>query len=159
MTDPKLSRAFDSMDVCQSVLASFFLRAAAGQYDLEKPEQLVALLAAMVRNKVASRARKLRVRDADARRDESVDPDALVGGPDPKLRFEARELLAELTRRLSPEERDMANRRGDGQSWPEIAEALGGTAGSRRKQLARALDRAIRDIGLEDGDEGPDAVA
>src|SRR5262245_60860285 len=58
MTDPKLGRTVDSMDICQSVLASFFLRAAAGQYDLERPEQLVGLLVTMVRNKVASRSRK-----------------------------------------------------------------------------------------------------
>jgi len=37
LSDPKLRRQFDSMDVCQSVLASFFLRAAAGQYDLHDP--------------------------------------------------------------------------------------------------------------------------
>jgi hypothetical protein len=30
MTDPRLTRAFDSTDVCQSVLASFFARAACG---------------------------------------------------------------------------------------------------------------------------------
>ena len=45
LTDPKLRRQFDSMDVCQSVLASFFLRAARGQYALDEPEQLVKLLA------------------------------------------------------------------------------------------------------------------
>ena len=30
-------REFDSMDVCQSVLAIFFVRVAAGQYDLSRP--------------------------------------------------------------------------------------------------------------------------
>jgi RNA polymerase sigma-70 factor (ECF subfamily) len=33
LTDPELRRLLDSMDICQSVLASFFVRAA-GQYDL-----------------------------------------------------------------------------------------------------------------------------
>ena len=37
LEDRRLYRVFDSMDVCQSVLGSFFLRAAAGQYDLERP--------------------------------------------------------------------------------------------------------------------------
>lgn len=36
--DPRLRRVLDSMDICQSVLASFFVRAAVGQYDLERPE-------------------------------------------------------------------------------------------------------------------------
>ena len=37
LADSRLARLMDSMDICQSVLASFFLRAAAGQYDLERP--------------------------------------------------------------------------------------------------------------------------
>ena len=51
-SDPRLRRVVDSMDVCQSVLASFFVRAASGQYDLERPEQLVRLLVTIARNKV-----------------------------------------------------------------------------------------------------------
>ena len=34
------------MDVCQSVLKSFFFRTAAGEYDLESAEQLQRLLVA-----------------------------------------------------------------------------------------------------------------
>ena len=44
LTDPRLRRQYDSLDICQSVLASFFVRAAAGQYDLDRPEQLLKLL-------------------------------------------------------------------------------------------------------------------
>ncbi len=54
--DDRLNRAFDSIDVSQSVLASFFVRAAVGQYDLDRPDQLTRLLVAMARNKLASRA-------------------------------------------------------------------------------------------------------
>ena len=36
LTDPGLRRFLDSMDICQSVLANFFVRAAAGQFDLDK---------------------------------------------------------------------------------------------------------------------------
>src|ERR1700746_726766 len=57
LSDPALRRQFDSMDVCQSVLASFFVRASAGQYDLQEPRQLVALLTRMAQNKLAMRAR------------------------------------------------------------------------------------------------------
>src|SRR5919198_6288365 len=57
MQDRRLRRVFDSMDVCQSVLASFFVRAAAGQYDLEEPRDLLKLLVKMARNKLAMRAR------------------------------------------------------------------------------------------------------
>ena len=33
LKDRRLARVFDSMDVCQSVLASFFFRTAAGEYE------------------------------------------------------------------------------------------------------------------------------
>src|SRR5262249_44025365 len=56
--DARLRRLLDSTDICQSVLASFFLRAALGQYDLAKPQQLVKLLVVMAHNKVIDAARK-----------------------------------------------------------------------------------------------------
>jgi len=37
LTDPKLRQVFDSVDICQSVMADFFVRAALGQFDLEEP--------------------------------------------------------------------------------------------------------------------------
>ena len=61
LADTRLARAFDSMDVCQSVLASFFVRAALGQYELDTPDQLLRLLATITRNKLADQARKQRV--------------------------------------------------------------------------------------------------
>src|SRR6516164_3899598 len=67
LADSRLRRVFDTMDLCQSVLASFLLRAAAGQYDLERPEQLVRLLVAMARNKVAYQARRQRAQRRDQR--------------------------------------------------------------------------------------------
>jgi hypothetical protein len=55
LDDARLRRTFDSMDIVQSVLASFFIRTAAGQYDLNSPEQLIGLLVKITRNKLASR--------------------------------------------------------------------------------------------------------
>src|SRR5262245_54922251 len=60
LSDPRLRRLFDSMDICQSVLASFFVRAAAGEYDLNSPQDLVKLLGSMVRHKLALQVRKQR---------------------------------------------------------------------------------------------------
>src|ERR1700722_4643922 len=51
--DPRLAPQLDSADIAQSVFKSFFLRAALGQYDLTKPNQVVNLLVAMSRNKLA----------------------------------------------------------------------------------------------------------
>jgi hypothetical protein len=43
IADPRLGRVFDSMDICQSVMASFFVRAVAGQFALEEPQDLVEI--------------------------------------------------------------------------------------------------------------------
>src|SRR5438876_11600918 len=68
LEDRRLCRVLDSMDVCQSVLASFFVRTSAGQYDLERPEQLIKLLVKMARNKVVSAARREHPQRRDSRR-------------------------------------------------------------------------------------------
>src|SRR5207244_5398262 len=78
LSDPALYRQFDSMDICQSVMLSFFMRARAGQYDLEQPQQLLKLLVAMAQNKLAVQARKLRTQRRDSRRE--------VAGNGPELR-------------------------------------------------------------------------
>src|SRR5438874_1787325 len=39
--DARLGAVLDSMDICQSVLASFFVRTAAGQFEFDSPEDLV----------------------------------------------------------------------------------------------------------------------
>src|SRR5579862_9016800 len=58
LTNPSVYRLLDDEDVCQSVLASFFVRASLGQYDLHDPAQLRQLLLSMARNKLAHAARR-----------------------------------------------------------------------------------------------------
>jgi DNA-directed RNA polymerase specialized sigma24 family protein len=72
MKDPKLRRLLEPADLCQSVLKSFFVRVSAGQYDLDSPEKLLALLRKMARNKVAEQTRKQRAQRRDQRRDVSI---------------------------------------------------------------------------------------
>jgi RNA polymerase sigma-70 factor (ECF subfamily) len=162
LTDPALRRQFDSVDVCQSVLASFFLRAAAGQFDLEDPSQLVALLVKMAQNKFGMQARRLFRQRRDARRDVpngDNTPEIAADEPGPEQHAIGRDMVRALYDRLSPEERALAERRGQGKTWAEIADELGGTAQARRKQLARAIDRVAPDLGLDDppdADEGGD---
>ena len=55
--DSPLQRQLDSVDICQSVLANFFVRAAAGQFDLTQPEKVIGLLVTMARNKPTDKAR------------------------------------------------------------------------------------------------------
>jgi RNA polymerase sigma-70 factor (ECF subfamily) len=153
LTDARLGRVLDSMDVCQSVLASFFVRAAAGQYDLERPEQLLSLLAAMARKKLAFQARKERAQRRDNRRVAAAGADEelfVAGDPSPSRHVAARELLEEIRRRLSPDERQLAELRAAGLEWAVIAAQVGGSPEALRKKLARAVDRAARALGLDD---------
>jgi RNA polymerase sigma-70 factor (ECF subfamily) len=149
LRDPRLYSRFDWTDICQSVMASFFVRAAAGQYDLEQPNQLLRLLVVMTRHKLANQQRRHRAERRDCRRLEACDPAYLEGqtaAPSPSRLVVGRELLAEVNRRLSKEERLLAELRADGCQWTEIAARLGGTAEARRKQLARAIDRVEQQL-------------
>ena len=153
LSDPRLRRTFDSMDVCQSVLASFFLRAAAGQYDLDEPKQLVRLLVGMARNKLAFQARKQRAGRRDHRRNEALNPDVFEpagNDPTPSQVVAGEELLGEFRRRLSAEEQRLADLRAQDRPWEDIAQEMGGTAQGRRKQLERAVSRIARELGLEE---------
>lgn len=153
LRDSRLRRNLDSLDVCQSVLASFFVRAAAGQYDLEGPGQLLKLLVTIVRNKVASRARREQAECRDHRR---IDPGAVEAlevvdaAPGPSRLAAAKELLHEFRRRLTEEERRLADLRAEGHAWTEIAAEMGGTPDGRRMQLSRAAQRVGRLLGLDD---------
>jgi RNA polymerase sigma-70 factor (ECF subfamily) len=154
LTDPRLHRLFDSADISQSVLRSFFARAAAGLYELARPQDLGNLLVAMAHNKVASKARRLRRRAADRDRiavDRFEQLEALVDPrPGPAQRVVGRDLLEAVGRRLTPEERRLADLRARGCTWAEISAALGGGPEARRKQLARAVARVLEEMGLDE---------
>ena len=129
------------MDICQSVFAIFFVRVAAGEYDLKEPDDLIKLLLTMTRNKLAEKMRHQHRLRRDSRR--------TVGGrdPTPSSVIAGKE---QARRRLSEEECQLVELRGQGLSWEEVAASVGGTAGARRNQLARALDRIAQELRLDE---------
>jgi RNA polymerase sigma factor (sigma-70 family) len=154
LADAQLRSQLDSMDICQSVLKSFFIRAASGQYELETPEQLLGLLGAMARRKLISEARRQRTqrRGGSQVTAGGQDQQAFVDpGAGPGAEVAARDLLQEIRRRLSPDDRSLLDLRSQGHDWPAVAAELGGNAGSLRKRLSRALDRVAEELNL-DGD-------
>jgi RNA polymerase sigma-70 factor (ECF subfamily) len=157
MRDPRLYIRFDWDDVCQSVMASFFVRMSAGQFDLKEPDQLLRLLVVMTRHKLVKQVRRHRAHRRDYRRLEACDPADLeercAAAPSLSRLVAGRELLEEFRRRMSEEERQLADLRSQGYEWAEIAGRLGGTPQARCKQLARALDRIEQQI---EGGEGGD---
>ena len=157
LTDPALRRQYDSMAVCQSEFISFYVRASAGQFELNRPEDLVGLLVRMALNKLAGQARFHRRERRDVRR-VTADGDeqlrAVSAGSAPDRIAAGRELLAKVRAELTDEERAIADHRTAGRTWDEVAEQRGGTAEARRKQFERAIDRVALRLGIEDEPDG-----
>jgi RNA polymerase sigma-70 factor (ECF subfamily) len=153
LTDAKLRRTVDSADISQSVLGVFFVRAALGQFELNKPEQLFGLLVRIARNKIVDRhrrqqklnaVRQSRTAVAVNNHNEPIDP-----GASPSAIASGRDLMEQVQLRLTDDERELSRLRGQGKNWREIAELMGGEPEALRKRLARACDRVIVDFGLD----------
>lgn len=156
LRDGRLRRLVDSVDICQTILKSFFVRVAAGQFELEREEDLPRLLAGMVRNRVAEEVRKQGQQRRDYRMVTGGTPTLetipLQGQqPTPSRVLAGKELLDQVWSRLSDTEQQMVEMREQGHTWEEIANKFGGTAQARRVQLTRALDRVALELGIEEG--------
>lgn len=157
---PRLARAnlraaADSVDVCQSVLGSFLIRVLAGEYALDSREDLERLLSTITQRKFAALARREFADRRDRRRvsallssGQLIDPQAQPGE-----QAMVSDLLEEIQRRLTEEERQLLNSRQAGQNWEEIALATGTSAVLLRKRLSRALNRISIELGFENADE------
>ena len=153
LANARLGNLLDSMDICQSVLRSFFVRAASSQFELETPEQVLKLLTAMARNKLASQARKQHTLRRDNRRASAIGDagNYLVdSGESPSAATVVRDLQQEVRRRLDPDEWRLLELKNQGHDWAAIAAEVGGLAETLRKKLARAIDRVAAELGLDD---------
>jgi RNA polymerase sigma factor (sigma-70 family) len=151
LADSNLRRLLDSMDISQSVFASFFVRAALGQYELDKPEHLLSLLVAMSRRKLADHVRQQAAARRDYRRTGVLaERGSTAAGASPSQQVATQELVQEFRKRLSPDERRLAEQRALGRSWAQIAAGEAGSPEALRKKLARAIDRISQELGLND---------
>lgn len=152
-------REAGSEDVCQSVMRSFFVRAAAGQFDLQRPEQLLALLRDMAANRLVDLTRRATAQRRDVRREQPLSPGGADEsgdgmhpadrGPSPSGVVAWRELLAELLSRLPETERKIAAGRAVGKGWAELAAELGGTPDGLRMKFHRAIEAVAPALGLD----------
>ena len=154
LTDAKLRRVLDSMDICQSVFRSFFAKTALGQINFDHPDQLFRLLTIMARNKVIDqhRAEKSR-RPLNGHKLENVDGnfenEPRDSQPSPSEIIHGNELLEKIDQCLSDHEKEIARLRRTGLTWKEIAERTGKTEESVRKRLARASERVLGQLGID----------
>jgi DNA-directed RNA polymerase specialized sigma24 family protein len=153
LDDRRMLRVFDSMDISQSVLTSFFARAGSGQFELETPEQLVKLLIGMTRNKLAFQVRRQRARRRDSRLNASTrvdDMHVVSKTPGPSQLAADHDLIDTVRFRLDEEERLIVDLRVQGWEWSEIAGRMGGSAQARRMQLTRAVHQVTKSLNLDD---------
>ena len=161
LVDSRLNRLLDSMDICQSVMASFFVRAALGQYELDTPDQLLKLLATMTRNKLAGQVKGHGAARRDFRRVAAAPTIATLrrttwpsGSPG------MTQHPAAISRRASCWKKPCAvslPRRNEswivanaGTSGFGIATELRSSPEAIRKRLARAVDRVALELGLDE---------
>lgn len=153
LEDQRLREMYDTADVSQSVLASFFVRAAVGEYDVDDPDRLIALLIAMTRNKVATLVRRQRRQKRDHHRAEGDQVAHLAKVPAREPTPSAIAIGAELVERarelLGQEERAIAALRETNHSWQQVADRCGGTPQARRVQFMRAMRRVTQQLGIE----------
>lgn len=150
MADRRLRQLHGDSDVFQSVMGSFFVRAALGQYELQSPEDLMKLLTIMVRNKVAERARRRDVAREGTSLDAVDAPELASPAPSPSHVVELRQLAERARERLSPELLQLVMLRDEQLDWNTIAARVGGSPEALRKRLGRAVDAIARELGVEE---------
>jgi RNA polymerase sigma-70 factor (ECF subfamily) len=145
LTDSRLRRLVDSVDVCQSILGRFFAGFFADKHKLRSPEQLIALLLQMAKNEVCDQVRKQRaVRRGGRVAQASTLASAEVvadSKSNPSEQASNRELVEKVLRELPSHERLLAERRMAGFGWVELAAELQTDAEVLRKRFTRALRR------------------
>jgi RNA polymerase sigma factor (sigma-70 family) len=153
LTNEAFRREFDSLDICQSVMADFFLGVRSNRYSLETPEQLIGLLAAMARHKFLKRAKRHSTAKRDSRRryiGDVAELELAAKDDTPSAIVARKELRDAILACLSPAERTVAQRRSEGWSWQELVEEFGGTPDQLRVRHGRALARVRRELGLDE---------
>ncbi len=149
LTDPHLRRQLDSLDICQSVLADFFHRASAGQFELNTPQQLTALLAKMAANRFLKHVEKQHAARRDIRRliQSSVDDLPLLGRDEtPSQIVASRELNQAIRERLHGELLWLTEQRMAGRTWVELAREKQTTPDGLRVRWVRAMERIAEEL-------------
>jgi DNA-directed RNA polymerase specialized sigma24 family protein len=150
----RLGHVVDERDICQTVFSSFFGRATSSRFTLASLEQLDALLMRMARNRVHDEVRRHRARRRDSRRMTQAvkyDPFEHLAAtePTPSKVAAGHELLEEIRRRFTDEERLLLDERASGRDWATIAGRQGGQPEALRKKLNRAIHRVLRQLQIE----------
>jgi DNA-directed RNA polymerase specialized sigma24 family protein len=107
--------------------------------------QLLKLLKTMAQNKLIDKARKHEPEYGSSQALDSVAEE----GDTPSQIVAWDEMLQKMRQLLTEEERYLANERGRGREWSEIAADLNASPEALRKRLDRAMNRVAERLGLD----------
>lgn len=150
LLDARLRSFIGTSDVYQSVCLRFFAGMRDGRFQVETSAELVCLLKAITRTRVAELARFWYAKRRDVGRTQSLNtvdvdvPGESHGGPLERLADTELAKLADA--RLSPQDRQIIAMRNGGQSWAEIAGQLGS---SNSDTVRKRHERTLQKIALE----------
>ena len=147
-----LQAAFDSNDVCQSVLGVFLIRLLAGDYVIDSHESLCKLLMAIMNNKFLMAQRREYAAKRDRRRTLPLNAEQFTDARQetPSEIISHIELIKRFRASLTLDELELYELRQRGQSWEQIGEQLQEKPVALRKKLSRAANRVALDLGFED---------
>lgn len=151
---PGLARRFDAPEVASSVCRTFLRRAGEGEFDIEDGDALWRLLCAITLTKVREKARFHRREKRSVTREVDVESpgEARAGGgtaPDDDVAFA--DALGKVLDELDEDERRLVDWRLAGRSTEEIADELGCSDRTVRRQLARLEARFDDLLSRSDG--------
>jgi RNA polymerase sigma-70 factor (ECF subfamily) len=161
--DGRLRQKVDPEDILQSVFQSFFLRQAAGEYDLDSWDSLWSLLTVITLRKCGYRTRHFRTARRDVQRETSPPPanaddsgadwQAIAREPTPDEAALLGETVAQLFRGLDERERRVAELSLQGYKGAEIS-ARAGVAERTVYRLLERLRGKLQRLAAEDGSAG-----
>jgi DNA-directed RNA polymerase specialized sigma24 family protein len=153
LRDSRLFRVVGESDLFQSAVSRFLWGLKLGQFDLDRPEELVSLLRTIAERRVCAVARFWQAQRRDVRRHadlgSALGTELTSADPTPSKAMSEKELVAETLTRLPEDARQVLDWRQDGLSWAQIAHLRGPTASpdAERKRYERALDRVAAELG------------
>jgi RNA polymerase sigma-70 factor (ECF subfamily) len=144
LTDPRLRRAFDSVDVCQSVLANFFK--AVDKLDVNTEGNFRKLLVRMATNKLIDKVRREQHHAGGL----PAEWEPAAATPSPSHVVAQQDLVQAIQSRLSDKERWLAEQHTTGKSWAKLAQETGETTDALRMMYTRAMARVRSQLQTEE---------
>ena len=151
--DSQVRGKMDPEDVLQSVLRSFFVRQADGQFDLGDWDDLWSLLVRITVRKCGRRVAAFRAERRDVRREvrpDIADPttrcgwEAMAQDPSPEEVVCLTDMLESLMRGLNATQREILRLRLQGCTVPEISDRVGRTERTVHRVLTLVRERLKR---------------